>query len=304
MLVLVNGLPLFSKRLVKDLNSLDKKNTYVFIDTYYSSWQKIRFLFLLPFCKVVISFNGVSDNSGSLNWVLRLKKKMIMQWQGTDVLLAVERFENGTIQKKYIENSTHFTDAPWLKDELKDIVSSVRILNFKHLEFQQNSQPYKEISVLSYMGQGRENFYGFQQFKSAAEKFPTIHFNIIGSNGKGLESLPNITFHGWVSEVEVKKRMIETPIFVRLVDHDGNSISVLEALGNGCEVIWSYPNEKCFLAKTGDELAQSISEISELITSRNNIPNEANYLFVKEKYRKDIVIGNYIKEINEFGKQE
>ncbi len=304
MLVLVNGLPLFSKRLVKDLNSLDKKNTYVFADTYYSSWQKIRFLFLLPFCRVVISFNGVSDNSGSLNWVLRLKKKMIMQWQGTDVLLAVERFENGTIQKKYIENSTHFTDAPWLKDELKDIVSSVRILNFKHLEFQQNSQPYKEISVLSYMGQGSENFYGFQQFKSAAEKFPTIHFHIIGSNGKGLESLPNITFHGWVSEVEVKKRMIETPIFVRLVDHDGNSISVIEALGNGCEVIWSYPNEKCFLAKTGAELAQSISEISELITSRNNIPNEANYLFVKEKYRKDIVIGNYIKEINEFGKQE
>ena len=304
MLVLVNGLPLFSKRLVKDLNSLDKKNTYVFADTYYSSWQKIRFLFLLPFCRVVISFNGVSDNSGSLNWVLRLKKKMIMQWQGTDVLLAVERFENGTIQKKYIENCTHFTDAPWLKDELKDIVSSVRILNFKHLEFQQNSQPYKEISVLSYMGQGRENFYGFQQFKSAAEKFPTIRFHIIGSNGKGLESLPNITFHGWVSEVEVKKRMIETPIFVRLVDHDGNSISVIEALGNGCEVIWSYPNEKCFLAKTGDELAQSISEISELINSRNNIPNEGNFLFVKEKYRKDIVIGNYIKEINEFGKQE
>ncbi len=304
MLVLVNGLPLFSKRLVKDLNSLDKKNTYVFADTYYSSWQKIRFLFLLPFCRVVISFNGVSDNSGSLNWVLRLKKKMMMQWQGTDVLLALERFENGTIQKKYIENSTHFTDAPWLKDELKDIVSSVRILNFKHLEFQQNSQPYKEISVLSYMGQGRENFYGFQQFKSAAEKFPTIRFHIIGSNGKGLESLPNITFHGWVSEGEVKKMMIETPIFVRLVDHDGNSISVVEALGNGCEVIWSYPNEKCFLAKTGDELAQSISEISELITSRNNFPNEENYLFVKEKYRKDIVIGNYIKEINEFGKQE
>ena len=75
MLVLVNGLPLFSKRLVKDLNSLDKNNTYVFADTYYSLWDKIKFFTLLPFSKIVISFNGVSDNSGSLNWVLKFKKK-------------------------------------------------------------------------------------------------------------------------------------------------------------------------------------------------------------------------------------
>jgi hypothetical protein len=304
MLVLVNGLPLFSKRLVKDLNSLDKKNTYFFADTYYSSWQKIRFLLLLPFCKIVISFNGVSDQSGSLNWVLRFKKKMMMQWQGTDVLLAVERFKMGSIQKKYIDNAIHFTDAPWLKDELKEIAPNIRILNFKHLEFQQNSTQYKNQSVLSYMGKGRENFYGFQAFKYAAEKFPTVAFHIIGSDGKGLESLPNITFHGWVSEDQVKRMMIETPIFVRLVEHDGNSISVIEALGNGCEVIWSYPNENCFLAKTGNELAQVLKDVMLLVENRNNLPNEENYLFVKENYQKEYVIGNYIKEINEFANKK
>jgi len=300
MLVLVNGLPLFSQRLVKDLNFLDPNNTYVFTNTYYSKIDKIKFIFLLIFAKVVISFNGVSDESGSLNWVLRFKKKLIMQWQGTDVSLAIDRHKSNTINKKYIDYATHFTDAPWLKDELNSILNSIEILPFKHIEIEQNNQKFPQISVLSYIGKGREEFYGYEIIKASAEANPEIDFHIIGIDGKDLVKTENLFFHGWISEEEVKNIMKSVPIFVRLTQHDGNSLVVTEALSYGCEVIWSYPYEQCYLANSIEELNQKIVYLSEKIKQRNYEPNFDNIKFVKENYNRNQVIGNYIKKINDF----
>ncbi len=302
MLVLVNGLPLFSKRLVKDLNSLDKNNTYVFADTYYSLWDKIKFFALIPFSKIVISFNGVSDNSGSLNWVLKFKKKLVMQWQGTDVSLAVERFNNNTINRKYIDNALHFTDAIWLKKDLDTFINSVKLVNFKHFNFLKNETNYKKNSVLSYIGKGRESFYGYDDLLLAAKKFPEIDFNIIGSDGDGLACVSNIKFHGWVDEVVVNKLMRETSIFVRLTKHDGNSVSVYEALGNGCEVIWSYPSEKSYLATNSTELISVMNDLVYKITERNFTPNDSNYSYIQDNFNKEKIIGNYINVLNEFSK--
>ncbi|MDP4798113.1 MAG: hypothetical protein NWR50_04550, partial [Crocinitomicaceae bacterium] len=98
MRVLINGLPYFSERFAKDLKEFDKKSSFIFLDTYNSKLAQLKFLFLLPFADCVISFNGVTDNSGSLNYVVKWKKKLILQWMGTDALLAMERFKNKTIK--------------------------------------------------------------------------------------------------------------------------------------------------------------------------------------------------------------
>ncbi len=299
MLVLVNGLPLFSQRLVRDLNLLDPNNRYIFTNTYYSKIDKIKFIFLLLFAKIVISFNGVSDESGSLNWVIRFKKKLMMQWQGTDVSLAVERYKSKTINKRYIDYATHFTDAPWLKDELNGVLKSIEILPFKYIETDQHREKFPKISVLSYIGKGREEFYGYEIVKASAKVNPDIDFHIIGIDSKDLDKIENIYFYGWITDEEVKKIMKSVPIFVRLTQHDGNSLAVTEALSYGCEVIWSYPYEKCYLVSSIQELNQIIIELSEKIKDRNYEPNLDNIKFVKENYNKNKVIGNYIKKINE-----
>lgn len=299
MLILVNGLPLFSQRLVKDLNLLDPNNRYIFTNTYYSKIDKIKFIFLLLFAKIVISFNGVSDESGSLNWVIRFKKKLMMQWQGTDVSLAVERYKSNTLNKKYIDYATHFTDAPWLKDELKDVLKSIEILPFKYIETNQYPEKFAKISVLSYIGKGREEFYGYEIIKASAKANPDIDFHIIGIDGKNLDKIENIYFYGWITDQEVKRIMKSSPIFVRLTQHDGNSLAVAEALSYGCEVIWSYPFKKCYLANSIDELNQNILDLSQKIKLRNYEPNFDNIKFVKENYIKKQVIGNYIKTIND-----
>lgn len=82
MRVLINGLPLFAKRLADELQKYDHKSSYIFLDTYNSKWAQLLFFIYLPFSDCVISMNGVTDNSGSLNLVLKWKKKIDSSMDG------------------------------------------------------------------------------------------------------------------------------------------------------------------------------------------------------------------------------
>lgn len=299
MLVLVNGLPYFGKQLVKDLNEFDSKRTYIFLDTYYSKIAQIIFFILVPFSKLVISFNGVSDNSGSLNWVLRWKKKMIMQWQGSDVMLAKERFYNGTILMDYINYSTHVTDFDYLKKELEEIGIKSKILSFKHLTTNKLNINYDKISILSYVGKNNEGLYGIDFIIEAAKVLVDIEFNIIGTNAINYDNLPeNLFVHGWKVQSEVIDLMKINPIFLRMTKHDGNALSVYEALSLGCEVIWTYPSEFTNRANNSSELIYQILELKNKIEERKMAPNFQKSALVLKSFDKKVVISNYVKFIN------
>lgn len=299
MLVLVNGLPYFGKKFVKDLNEFDSKRTYIFLDTYYSKIDKIIFFILVPFSKLVISFNGVSDNSGSLNWVLRWKRKMIMQWQGSDVMLAQYRYNNHTINLNYINNSVHVSDFDVLIAELKSININAQLLHFKHIETLEPQHTYAKISVLTYVSQNNESLYGFESIVKAAKELKEIDFHVIGSNCKTFQPLPsNMIIHGWKSSNEVNNMMLQIPIFVRMTKHDGNALTVTEALSKGCEVIWTYPNEFTHLAKNTDELIFQIKNISLILQNRQMQSNESQSNLILKKYNREEVIKNYVNFIN------
>ena len=212
MLILINGLPLFSKKLAEDLNKSDK-HKYIFLDTYYKRMDLLKFFVLLPFAKVFISFNGVSDKSGTLDWVIKMKKRLIMFWHGTDAVLAKGRFENGTINKTYIDYASHFSDAPWLKEELKLLIPEMKIANFKTFEIKKMVEPFKKVQILSYIGKGKESFYGLPWILEASEMFPNIDFHIVGVDGPKDKKMSNVKFHGWVDSGKMNKLYAESPIF-------------------------------------------------------------------------------------------
>src|SRR5687768_13231124 len=122
MKILFSGLPYFGKKLVQELREIDPANTYVFCNTYYSKKDQLKFLFHLITAKKVVSFNGASSKSGSLDWALRFKKKLIMQWHGSDVLTLRENIlGRNNSASKYTQQAISYTDAPWLKSELKEL---------------------------------------------------------------------------------------------------------------------------------------------------------------------------------------
>ena len=299
MYVLVNGLPYFGKILVNDLNEFGSKRKCIFLNTYYSRWDKLLYFLLLPFSKVIISFNGVSDSSGTLNWALKWNKKIIMQWQGSDVMLAKERFEKHTILFDYIKRSNHVTDFEFLQKELKDIGIQASLLPYKHLDFQNINHSYSKISILSYVGNKNEDLYGLNEIIEAAKSLPDIEFHIIGTNMLDYLNVPaNIFIHGWITKFEVTKLMLKCGIFLRMTKHDGNALSVAEALAMGCEVIWTYPSERTYLANTSIELVDKIKQVKTIIEQRNYKPNVYQSENILKKYNREIVISNYIKYVD------
>ncbi len=297
--MLVNGLPYFGRNIVNDLNEFDSKRKYIFLNTYYSKIDKFIFFFLVPFSGLIISFNGVSDNSGALNWVLKWKKKILMQWQGSDVMLAKERYFNNQIELKYIDKAIHVTDFEFLQNELSEINIKANILPYKHLKTQILDHRYDKITVLTYVSQNNEELYGFDTILDAANELKDIDFHIIGSNCHSFIPLPeNMFVHGWKSSEEVEELMKTNPIFVRMTKHDGNALTVSEALSRGAEVIWTYPSELTYLAKTKVDLISQILKLKKLIEDRNMQSNQSNALIVLEKYNRNKVMNNYVNFIN------
>ena len=295
MLVLVNGLPYFSKNIVADLNEFDDENTYVFCNTYESKFAKFKFICLLPFAKAMISFNGVSDESSSLNWAMKYKKKLIMQWHGTDVLLANQRMAKGTLNRRYIDYASHLVSAPWFVDELKGIVSEVNYAPFGYVFKTGNSNPYQKVSVLTYLAKGKESFYGYKQIIELAENNPDVDFKIVGTDGENLQMLDNVSYLGWVNESTLMTLMKQSSIFIRLTEHDGKAITVSQALSVGCEVIWSYPFENCYHydLKNGN-IQVCFDQVKELVESRGLVPNQKNIEYAKATLLRDNVLTNYL----------
>lgn len=299
MRVLVNGLPLFAKRFAEDLQKYDPSSRYIFFDTYNSSWAKFLFFVYVPFCDCVISMNGVTDNSGSLNLVLRWKKKLILQWMGTDVLLAMDRFKQQTIIRKYIDNSYNFVDSQWLMEEVKSLEVPVEYLHFKSVTVMPNDKIYNQISITSYVAEKRQLFYGMDQIAEIARALPNIEFHLFGLNQADFLTTPNVHFYGWVSPEEFAEKLKASPIFLRLTDHDGFSVSVIEALGYGCEVIWSLPFEYTHLATNAQQAIERINQLVPKIEKLGMKPNHELIEIVKHHFNPETLTKNYIQKLKE-----
>lgn len=295
MRVLISGLPLFGKRLAADLQEFDPASSYTFLDTYNSRWAQLKFLLLLPFADLVISMNGVSDRSGSLDWVMRMKKKLILQWMGTDIQIALERQVNQTIDRKYIDYAIHFVDAPWLGEEVAQLGVVNKLVPFKYIFIDSPVEKYEKNAVLSYVPQSREQFYGIEKIIAAAKAFPDIEFNLYGLTQSKFECPANVRLMGWLPEKEFAQRLKKSSVLLRLPEHDGFSVTVVEAWGFGCEVFWTFPGPPAIHVKNQEELISNMRETFKKIEERGFRPNLESVQFASENFKKPHVIKDYIQ---------
>jgi glycosyltransferase involved in cell wall biosynthesis len=109
----------------------------------------------------------------------------------------------------------------------------------------------------------------------------------------------NVHFHGLVKPEVFAERLKSTPIFLRLTDHDGFSVSVIEALAFGCEVIMSLPFELTHLATTTDEAIDKMNNVISTIEARGMTPNHTLIEAVKVRFNPEILAKNYIQKLKE-----
>lgn len=185
-------------------------------------------------------------------------KKTISHWIGTDVLLAKE---NKDLNKflKYID--CNLTCSPILKEELKEIgidaIEMPIVPNWNNTNF---SELPNKHSVLVYMPEKKEEFYGLEYVKFVAETYPELKFYIV-ANDKDTLNLENVEFLGKLPSEEMEKLYDKITILLRMPKHDGLSLMLLEALIKGKEIIYSYKFPYTHYATNKEEVKDIIDEI-------------------------------------------
>lgn len=294
MRVLIVGLPLFSKRLAEKLSEFDKQNTYISLDTYYNKWDKLKARFLIPQSDLVFSINGSMTRSRVFDLALRKKVPVIMNWVGTDVLKAIDAHKNGRAVMEYKEKAVHYCEVDWIRDELSEIGIVPEIVNFASFDNEfELKQPEGKFTVLTYISDGRAEFYGIKSILKLAENNPDVRFLIAGTKADAYHPLPdNVEALGWVTNMDELFNM--SHVCIRFPEHDGLSTFILEALARGKEVLYKYPFHHCHHCNDDQGLEEEMKKLlSEFNTGKWKV-NAAGAEFIRNEFSSEVILNGLI----------
>ena len=297
MRVLIIGMPHFARKLAGDLAEVDLSNTYVQLDPSGVFADKIRYVLMLPRADLVYMVGGTPNCGGSLRTALFLRKKIVMHWVGTDVILAQRALADKSIDVKLMKRSRHLCEISWIQKELLDIgihAKVVPIAGFSRRESDPAPFPDK-FSILSYLGEGREEFYGMEQLISIAEDFPEIELRIAGIRSYSGSVPSNVKLLGWISDMA--RKLQECVLYLRLTEHDGMSFSVLEALWEGRYVAYTQNFEGAIFVPNYERLKELVQQLLSEYTAKTLAINKAGVDFVTRNFDKRSIMRNLAEEL-------
>jgi len=302
MKIIFSGAPLFAKKLTQHLQDYDKNNNYLYINIKEGIFQRLRFYFHMLNSDILHVTYVDAYFMKSVDFALKFKKKIILSWIGTDVSNAIPKIKEKTFNQNYIDHVTHVTASKCLRDELYNEVGidALYLPNIIITTQQPTQLNYQtKFSALTRIAKNREIFYGIETIKKLALDFPNIQFNIAGiDNYPDLPS--NIRCLGWI---DVNKELLNCSVFIRYMEHDGESHAVIEALSLGKPVLYNYDFPHTFFIQDYEQLKSNLDRIIKMFNDNRLIPNKQAVEYIKKNYNKDYVLQQYIDLFNKLGKQ-
>ncbi|PCH93471.1 MAG: hypothetical protein COB85_06985 [Bacteroidetes bacterium] len=290
MRVLIVGLPYFAKRVHADLSAFDTDNTYFVLDTYENWFDKLKTLFLLPNVDLIYSINGSISHSLVFSLAMKLRKKLVMHWVGTDVVKSRLSFKNGDYNQSFITGATHLCEVDWIQEELKEIGVHAEVINFANFEVKQLNDSKKlkpSFYVLAYVANHRPAYYGMEKIIELANLLPQTQFKIAGL--ETFKNIPdNIELLGWVNNMDELIR--DSGMCLRCTEHDGLSSFVLEALAAGKIVAYNNDFPHCLYTPDMNSLVGSIKNIEEKHRLGGPEYNKPGREFIELKFSKVYIL--------------
>ena len=122
----------------------------------------------------------------------------------------------------------------------------------------------REFCVLVYVPSiERSELYGLDMILEVARQMPQVRFELVGLRDGPLPNPPpNIRFHRRIPDLAEFYQ--QASVVWRANRHDGLSWTVLEALGHGRHVLWTYPFPGCIQATSASEAAAHILRFQQL----------------------------------------
>ncbi|HXX21337.1 MAG TPA: hypothetical protein VEJ46_18210 [Candidatus Acidoferrum sp.] len=193
------------------------------------------------------------------------KKKIVMHWVGSDVLDERETVVAGESEPWITQCLHHWAVSDWLKREVEALkISCERVpLSSSHIPEKPTPLPSK-FGVLVYVPTTRRSsLYGLDRILQVARELSHISFDLVGlSEGLVPDPPSNLRVHGRVQNLLDFYK--QATVLWRPVRHDGLSCMVLEALGHGRHVLWTYPFPGCVQVRTASEASDQIIRLHAL----------------------------------------
>lgn len=190
------------------------------------------------------------------------KRKIIMHWVGSDTLDERRSVAEGKSSSWVLGTVHHWADSVWLAREVKGLGVPCELVPLPSALVPEHpsSLPAK-FSVLVYIPDtDYAQLYGLDRILEVARDLPHVQFELVGlRNGEVLDPPPNLRIHGRIPNLATFYQ--RSCVLWRPVRHDGLSFMVLEALGHGRHVLWSYEFPGCLRVT---DIAEARKEISRL----------------------------------------
>jgi glycosyltransferase involved in cell wall biosynthesis len=241
----------------------------------------LRALWALREADVVISFGGPGPSVALATVAQARGIPVLVVWAGSDVLIAAENpFELAVTKRHGYDN---VAVAPWLVDELHDIGIEATTLAVGAVEAVEHMAPLPQtFRVLTYLPEPRRKFYGERRVYELAARMPEVHFTVLGPGDADRRAPSNVTFAGHVDDVPA--RMDASTVLLRLTDHDGASVLVLEALARGRHVVWTHDYPGVRVARNTDEAFEALSDLYQAHAGGRLAPNASGREFVRSHF--------------------
>jgi hypothetical protein len=297
--VLIGGHEYFAKKLVRSLSDYDAANTYTYLEPMATWAAKIRRAFDVFASDAVYFVGGTVLRNKVIDLALFLRKPVVMHWVGTDVTIAVKHSEVDLADRNCIQKVTHLCEVSWIQDELKQIGINAQIVQLAALDSTTSDirRLPAHFSVLSYVREGREEFYGINELIRVAVDLPFIEVRIAGISHYHRPLPGNVKLLGW------KENMLEEyrncVLYLRLPIHDGLSFSVLEALSHGRYVGYCYEYPHTIFIDSYSRLKAVVQELYDAFKSGLLGVNDAGVEFVGSQFSRQAVLGTLVTKLGE-----
>jgi hypothetical protein len=212
------------------------------------------------------------------------KPKIVMHWVGSDTLDEQKEVAQGCADPWVLQRLYHWAESKWMVQEVKSLGISCDLvpLPSAFVPDQPTALPEK-FRVLVYVPTvKRADLYGLDRVLEVARKLPDISFDLVGLLDGPIPNPPsNLTTFGRIPNLQQFYQRCS--VVWRPVRHDGLSWMVLESLGHGRHVLWSYPFPGCVQVSSAADACEYISRLYSLHQQGRLRINEDGARFIADE---------------------
>ncbi len=220
----------------------------------------LRSLVALRSADALVCFGGPAPNGALIDLARRRQIPVFVVWAGSDVTKAQSMPQQLEAIKQ--EDFYNVSDGPWLVDELATLGIHAEYEPLTAVVPGPPVRPFPDtFRVLTYLPEPRRDFYGASAVYEVARNMPRVPFRVVGIGRPSPEAPDNVEFLGYVNDMP--HRLDESTVLLRLPEHDGKSMLVLEALARGRHVIWNYEFPHVQTAGSVENVLEQLRDLHE-----------------------------------------